>query len=1497
MSSIDKRIVQMQFDNQGFERGVKATQKSLESLNESLKMKTASTGLTEALRGVNTLTSSGLGALGIGVDAVSSKFNALGIIAATALMNITNRAIDTARNVSKSLTIEPITDGFNEYETKMNAIQTILTNTASKGTTLDDVKIALAELNKYSDQTIYNFADMTRNIGTFTAAGVDLDTSVSAIKGIANLAAGSGSSAQQASTAMYQLSQALAAGKVSLQDWNSVVNAGMGGELFQNALKETAKEMGIYVNKSKPFRETLKDDWLTTEVLTKTLQKFAEDESLIKAATEVKTFTQLLDTMKESVGSGWATSWEYIIGDKDQATEFFTTVSDGFNRLIQPSTDARNSMLKFWNEHGGRSAVIEGLTNVMASFQKVMRGIGMAWDMVFPPMTGQKLVDLSNKFKDLTEKFKITDQTAGKIGRVFKGFFDTIVMVKDGVVSFVKAMFPIKDAFKGFGAGALDAAAEVGGFFSKLSETIAKKGYFETIASGVTAASTKIAGFMLNIKSGMGTVWSYISSMDFEGFFESIKKGFNGVLEFFKPMVDSIANVIGTINFDTLFGLVKAGSAIEIVKALKGMFSEVEGVADSAKGIIGSLSGIGKGITETLSSVRETLEEYQKNLQADTLIKIAGAIAILAASLLLISTLDAKQITTGLLGLMGIVLELVGAFLLVAKFGTGKGMFAMMTIGGTMRNIAIGVGILALALKALSTLSPEQLVTGILGLTVAMTTMVVAARLISGHTKGLIRGSIGLIIFAGALHVMASALEELGSIDPEVLGSGLVALGILLGELAIFMIGAKFGSLGITSSIGILILSHALLVLKDAVDGFGKMNPEQIVKGLASIAGILTEIALFSAFAGGGLNLVALGVGMMALGEAMKSLAVVMGYFGTMDWGDIGKGLVTMAGSLLILGTSSKLISGIKMTVVAMGIAAMSAALMLLAEVIKSMGGMKVEEIQLGLVTLAGSLAILAIAMAAMSSCLLGAAALVVVAGALALLTPQLIIMSQMSLEGVGIALLALAGAFTVLGLAGLILTPVVPTLIGLAGAIALLGLGAVACGAGLTMIGTGLAAIGVAVGGSGLLLIEFFKQLLDLLPKLGTKLGEMIVKMAEAISTGLPQLTAAIETVLMAILESLQNVIPKAIEVAVDIVVALAEGLARGVPAIVTAAMELIKGVLQGIAANIEDIVVAGMDCVIGFMDGMAQKLPEVISSGIDMALSFIEGVAQGLLDNQDRIAAAVTNLVNALIQTFISILTGWGKTDIVQAAKDFIMGMVEGIEDKWTAVKDAVKGAVDKAKGAVANVGSKLLQAGKDLIQGFINGIQAKAWAVISKATEVVGGAVEAVKNFLGINSPSRVFMEIGKYTAQGMSIGLDKYAYLAEDSASGLAENVVNNVKNPLSNIAKLVDGDIDVNPTITPVMDLSNVEQGARRLSDMIGNQDVRINARTGMLAGSVGKIQNGKDNSDVISAIKDLKEGLSNNTSYNINGITYDDGSNITNAVETLVRAARIERRI
>ena len=273
--TIDERVVEMRFDNRQFESNVKTTMSTLDRLKHALRLDGAAKGLSDIRDAAGRVD---MGPLGRGVEAVQAKFSAMQVIAITALSNITNSAVNAGKRIVSALTIDPIKTGFAEYETQINAVQTILANTKSKGTTLDQVNAALDELNHYADKTIYNFTEMTRNIGTFTAAGIDLDTSVNAIQGIANLAAVSGSTSQQASTAMYQLSQALATGTIRLMDWNSVVNAGMGGQVLQDALKETSKELGTgaeaAIKAKGSFRESLQTGWLTSQVLTETLKKF-----------------------------------------------------------------------------------------------------------------------------------------------------------------------------------------------------------------------------------------------------------------------------------------------------------------------------------------------------------------------------------------------------------------------------------------------------------------------------------------------------------------------------------------------------------------------------------------------------------------------------------------------------------------------------------------------------------------------------------------------------------------------------------------------------------------------------------------------------------------------------------------------------------------------------------------------------------------------------------------------------------------------------------------------------------------------------------------------------------------------------------------------------------------------------------------------------------------------------------------------------------------------
>lgn len=458
---IDERVVSMQFDNGQFEKNVQTSLSTIDKLKKSLDFKGASKGLeniNSAATNVNMAT------LGNAVDGIKQKFTAMEIIGITALTNLTNSAVNAGKRIVNALTLEPVTTGFQEYETQINATQTIMANTQKEGATIEDVNAALDELNKYADLTIYNFTEMTRNIGTFTAAGVDLKTSVSAIQGIANLAAVSGSTSQQASVAMYQLSQALATGTVKLMDWNSVVNAGMGGQVFQDALRKTSEELNTgaeaAIKAEGSFRESLSKGWLTSQVLTETLKKFTtsganeyiakytgltkeaieaeldkvasiKDENVaidkaseaianmsgkskeeIKealkfartaedAATKVKTFSQLWDVLKEAAQSGWSASWRLIVGDFEQAKELFTPLADFLTNIINHISDARNAVLEV-AMNSPFAKIMEKVNNVTEATRKVAEATQDYGDIIERVINGE-LGHTQERWDKLTE--------------------------------------------------------------------------------------------------------------------------------------------------------------------------------------------------------------------------------------------------------------------------------------------------------------------------------------------------------------------------------------------------------------------------------------------------------------------------------------------------------------------------------------------------------------------------------------------------------------------------------------------------------------------------------------------------------------------------------------------------------------------------------------------------------------------------------------------------------------------------------------------------------------------------------------------------------------------------------------------------------------------------------------------------------------------------------------------------------------------------------------
>lgn len=484
MATIDERVVSLKMNNKQFLSAIKESASSMDRLKESLKMQGAADGLSRIGEIAKNTT---LGDLATKALDIGKNMTVMQGLAVTAFGGIGVAALNAGRIVVSGF-IGTIKDGFNEYELKMRAIQTIMANTVEKGTTLGEVKTSLAELNTYADKTVYSFSDMTHAIGLFTAAGVDLQTSVASIKGLSNLAAASGSTAQQTATAYTQLSQAIAAGAVHLQDWNSLVQAGMGGESFRNALIETSRMMGTgydeAIAKDGNFRESLKEDWLTAQVMTTTLTALTNDlseaqlmemgyseeqahklkqfaQGAFDAATKIRTFSQLVDTTKEAIGSGWAETFEILFGDFEEASVLFTSIGDWLGGVIKASADARNGFLQMWKDLGGRTALVQGLANIFWAIVKVLGQIGTAFRRVFMNASAEGLVRITKAFENFTSKLIITNNFAEKLEWTFTGVFSVfhifatilgeVAQVVFTVAShIVQALFP---AFTGINSG------------------------------------------------------------------------------------------------------------------------------------------------------------------------------------------------------------------------------------------------------------------------------------------------------------------------------------------------------------------------------------------------------------------------------------------------------------------------------------------------------------------------------------------------------------------------------------------------------------------------------------------------------------------------------------------------------------------------------------------------------------------------------------------------------------------------------------------------------------------------------------------------------------------------------------------------------------------------------------------------------------------------------------------------------------------------------------
>ena len=1387
-TTVDERVVEMRFDNKQFEQNIQTSLSSLDKLKKSLNLEGAAKGL-ETVNDAANKCSGNMSPLSNAVETVRVRFSALEVMAITALQNITNSALAAGKNLVSAFTIDPIKTGFEEYETQINAVQTILANTSSKGTTLDQVNNALDELNHYADMTIYNFTEMTRNIGTFTAAGVDLDTSVAAIKGIANLAAVSGSNSQQASTAMYQLSQALAAGTVKLQDWNSVVNAGMGGQVFQDALKETAKVHGIAIDEmikdEGSFRETLSKGWLTSDILTETLAKFTGDlnedqlrtmgytddqiKSIMEmgktandAATKVKTFTQLFDTLKEAAQSGWTQSWEIIVGDFEEAKELLTEVSDTFSAVINASADARNKMLQDWKDLGGRTMMIEAVKNVFEGLVNVAKPVREAFNEIFPPMTGKQLAEITERIRDLTAKFKMGEESSKNLKNTFKGVFAVLDIVGQAFKAVAGGVGELIGLFLPAGNGVLSLTGSFGEYLVKLDETVKKTDIFgkavstvvdivKTVITFVKTAGEKVKEFgkaagekfdfpgfelfhsflervhdrMAQIGDGAGKMKSgvivafemmgealekckFLKVM--EALWTAVKVIAGGIADAVGTMMGTLAEKLGNADFsgvlDILNSIAVGGIALSVSKFLKSVTEPLEG-----------LNGVLEGVTGILDGVRGCFEAYQTNLKAGTLLKIGAAIALLAGSIVAISLIDSDKLSASLGAITVLFANLLGAMAIFNKISSDTGKVSKACTA--MIAMSVAVSILAGALKKVSDLDWGELARGLVGIAGLTTIVVASSKAMASSQKQVMKGATSLIIFGAAIKILASACEDLSKLQWDELGRGLTGVGVLFAEIAVFLRVAKFNGKMISTATGIVILSAAMKVLASACKDFGQMEWSEIGKGLAGIGGLLAELAVFTNLAGNAKHVMSTGVALIAIGAAMKIFASAVKDFGQLQWDEIGRGLTAMGGALAEVAIAVNLMPK-NMIGIGTGLVIVGGALEIIANCMSKFGGMQWEEIGRGLTVMGGALAELAISLNFMKGTLGGSAALLVASGALAVLAPVLSILGALSWEAIAKGLISIAGAFTIIGVAGAVLTPLVPTILALSGAFALIGVGVLTIGAGLLAAGTGLSALAIgftalatagAAGATAIVaaLTVIVTGIAGLIPAVLTKVGEGIIAICKVIAAGAPAIGEAVKAVVLTLIDVFVSCVPQLADGALQLVVGVLAALVTYTPQIVDLAFKFLIGILDGIASNLPSLIKAGVDVLVAFFAGIVDAL-----RGIDTG-ALLKGIAGiGLLSAIMLALSATASLVPGAMVGILGMGAVVAEMALVLAAVGLLSKLPglswligEGgklLQGIGTAIGQFVGGIVG---GFMSGVSSQFPQIGADL-STFMNNVQ---------------------------------------------------------------------------------------------------------------------------------------------------------------------------------------------
>ena len=1454
IGSTDSRVVQMHFDNKEFMSKISETIAALDELNKQLATINASKNLG-GMR--NAIDAEDFSKVASAVDSIKDRFSTLGIVGMTVIQRLTNAGIDMAAKIGGS--IKKVSDqiyqgGFVRAKNLEQAKFLLEGLGADVTAVMDDVDRALTG-------TAYGLDEGAKSAAIFFTSGVKQGQEMyTALRAVAGAAAMTGSTYQGIADVFQDAAakgsimtmeinrlqqQGVKADKYLLDFINTVVE---GGETVTDVSDDVKKSVMDLTNGTKLSLEDLTEDrkgLLSKGAISFEIFAAAMDEAFGPHAQEAnKTFTGSLANMKTALSR---LGEMFITPGMKAAIPLFNALQQG----IKNFADNLKSLGVVEEYTKGITALGESITSIVTKAQDL--GV---------------FQDLAKIFESLMH---IGTELYGLFKRIFEEIFPqaTIKRFALFVSELQRSLFVFETAKDKFGSLGftitrfLDNIKDIGGSLKPLLNTIFSiiknnmgtvslilTDVFDIITRVIVVFNNLLNKVLLKIQSPLSFILNkirYITASIAVLDFSFLSQVFG----LFGKAAAGLANILGKA-FDKIlqyFSVFKTGS--------KNLLTDIHGVTD-ALGLVGVVFSAGfinkafksiKGLFEEKEGIRSIFDNFINSIKS-----IPDKIN---------ATFD--QLTKSLEEMQ----KKVSADII--------------------RSIALAILAMAVALKILSTIDNEDLgrslaaVTLVIGqllgtLTVLMNMVssekflksISDLRKISTLTNQLIKIGFAMIL-------MASALKILSTIDAKGLAVGLTGMTVMLGAVMGFVVGIdklggkKAGEKMAGVSAGLTSIAIALVVLSSAVKILSSMNIGELAKGLTSVIVLLGSIMGFiigisKLSAGGAKGMITAGIGMIAIATALNILAPALEKMGSLSLETIGKGLLAISGALIAMAGASAFTSGIG----AAGLTVMTGALVALALTIERVGKLDIKVIALGLGTLVG--------------------AIVALAGASMLLSAAIVPMLAMSA-----AMLLLSTSIAVLG-AGLVMI-----------------------GAGLASIAGGIMAFS-SVSQTAVMMFANTVQimigaLIQMLPQLAVAVAESFVSFLEELASLSSRFKDAVSELISNLIEVFEENAPKMVKAGINFIVEFLSGLEEAMPQISKKAAAVIAGFISGISESMDKIIQAGFDLVISFINGLANGIrnnTEAVRSAIwnlctailDAFMSFFgihspstvmeeQGVnlIQGLINGIMSLGGTVGSYLISAIKSGFSAVSRWA-SKFRSSGLTLIKNIGSGIKSGASNVASCVKSALTSAWNKVKEFGSKFANAGLDLVKGIARGIRNGASNIISATGSIAKKALDHFKNKLKISSPSKVFAETAKWIPEGIVVGINKTSKKVISAVGTMADNTVDAMAEAVSKAYDAVNVNGDFNPTITPVLDLSEVQKDAGNISSMFGTESIAL--ASSLNQNDISTIQNNNLMTQLLTKMDKILNSDNTNGANITNHFTVNGTENPEEFVNTFVNTLNRE---